>query len=132
MALFVGRAHSHMHMMTHARACLLAILLAGTSVAAGAHEHAANDDRSEMSEGVDLLEQGARLLLRGLMQELAPALREMESGLRELEALMGDFSLYHAPEILPNGDILIRRRTPVAPPPDQGEAAPAPGEEIEL
>ncbi len=117
--------------MPFVRACLLAVLIAAAP-AAGAQERPDSDDRGDLAEGADLLEQGARLLLRGLMQELAPALREMESGLRDLEALMGDLSLYHAPEILPNGDILIRRRMPPPVPPQPDKADPAPGEEIEL
>jgi hypothetical protein len=32
--------------------------------------------------------------------------------------MIGDVRNYHAPEMLPNGDIIIRRRVPVADPPD--------------
>jgi hypothetical protein len=83
------------------------------------------DDRSEdLSEGLSLMEQGARLLLRGLMGELEPALRD-------LEGVLGDLGAYHPPEILPNGDIIIRRKVPLTPAP---EATPpsGDGEEIEL
>jgi len=116
--------------MNRKRACLLAAILAA-AVPAGAQDTAPPEGRGDLAEGADLLEQGARLLLRGLMQELGPALREMESGLRELEALIGDLSLYHAPEVLPNGDILIRRKAPLPVVPDPG-ADPAPGGEIDL
>lgn len=37
--------------------------------------------------------------------------------LGQLAEMLGDLSGWHAPEVLPNGDILIRRRQP-------GEAAP--------
>lgn len=38
--------------------------------------------------------------------------------LNDLGALLGDLSGWHAPEVLPNGDILIRRRRPEAQPPE--------------
>jgi hypothetical protein len=56
-------------------------------------------------EGFSLLEEGTKLLLRGLLSEMEPALRELQGALRELDA-------YHPPEVLPNGDILIRRKEP--------------------
>ena len=40
-------------------------------------------------------------------------------------AKVGDLSAYHAPEVLPNGDIIIRRKTPQ-------ETEPLPEGEIEL
>lgn len=74
---------------------------------------------SGIQEGSDLLEQGAKLLLRGLMAEIEPELGDMASALDEaaprlqqLMALIGDIRNFHAPEVLPNGDILIRRKTP--------------------
>ena len=63
------------------------------------------EEQGEMSEGLDLLSEGTKLLLRGLMSEMEPAFRELEEALDNLNA-------YHPPEILPNGDIIIRRRTP--------------------
>jgi len=91
--------------------------------------------------GTSLIEEGAKLLLRGLMAEAEPmldemgqALREMEPALREMGPklkvmfdLMGDVANYEAPERMPNGDILIRRK-PGAPPvpslPEPEEPAP--------
>lgn len=35
--------------------------------------------------------------------------------LGQLSEMLGDLSGWHAPEILPNGDILIRRRQPASP-----------------
>ena len=57
-----------------------------------------------MREGVELLQEGTRLLLEGLMLEIGPALKELEGKLIDLNS-------YHAPEVLPNGDIIIRRKT---------------------
>ncbi|WP_146590849.1 hypothetical protein [Puniceibacterium confluentis] len=95
------------------------------------------------SEGFDLMKEGARLLFRGLIEEMGPALedlqdlaedlrprikdfaQEMGPALRDLMAEVDDWSLYYPPEMLPNGDIIMRRKTPE-------ELAPQPGEEIEL
>ena len=82
--------------------------------------YAENTDEGRMGEGLSLMEQGAKLLFRGLMTEMEPALKdlkglaeEMGPGLAELQGLIGDFTNYHAPEVLPNGDIIIRRKTPL-------------------
>ena len=106
-------------------ALALSLVLAGPALAQDSQPAPRNPD---LSEGLGLLEQGTRLMLRGLMEELGPALREMEEGLGALQEMLGDMTLYHAPEVLPNGDILIRRRTPLEP----GAPEPEPGAEIEL
>ena len=91
-----------------------------------------------------LIEDGARMFLEGLMQELGPALEQlegladdMEPALRDFAETMGpalrdlmgevkDWSSYHPPEILPNGDIILRKKTPA-------ELVPAePQNEVEL
>ncbi len=79
------------------------------------------------------MEEGAKLFFRGLMSEMEPALDELESMMRDVQPMMRDFmvemgpalreileqvedwSVYHPPEILPNGDIIIRRRSPREP-----------------
>lgn len=73
----------------------------------------------DVDEGVSLLQQGAQLLLKGLMSNMEPAMQdmgraitEMQPALKELLAMMGDVTKYHAPEMLENGDIIIRRKTP--------------------
>ena len=83
-------------------------------------------------EGPTLMERGAQLFFEGLLQEMAPAMDEMtklmeEAGpaLQDFISEMGpklltmleeveDWSMYAAPEIQPNGDIIIRRK-PKAP-----------------
>jgi hypothetical protein len=96
-----------------------------------------------LDEGLSLLEQGARSLLRGLAEDFAPGLDEMRrsldamkpaledmgtalAGLRpmaeSLLALMDDIGNYQPPELMPNGDILIRRKPGLPlPPPGAGE-----------
>lgn len=82
----------------------------------------------DKEEGLDLMEEGAKLLLRGLMSEMEPALRELEDfaqevgpamallademgpALAELMSQIDDIRNYDPPALLPNGDIIIRRR----------------------
>lgn len=75
----------------------------------------AEEEDNAFREGMSLLSEGTRLLLEGLVDELEPALRGVDD-------LIDDLNTYHAPEMLPNGDIIIRRRTPLTP------EEPAPGE----
>lgn len=80
------------------------------------------------AEGKSLMQQGAEMFLRGLTEQMEPALEDLKDltedmGPQMLEffsemgpslgALMDeieDWSLYEAPEVLPNGDIIIRRK----------------------
>jgi hypothetical protein len=55
-------------------------------------------------EGFDLLRDGAELLMQDLFAELEPALKGVEAFALELDS-------YAPPEMLPNGDIIIRRKT---------------------
>jgi len=55
--------------------------------------------------GMNLIEEAMRLFMQGLLSEMEPALEDLRD-------LVGQIDSYHAPEILPNGDILIRRKTP--------------------
>ncbi len=84
---------------------------------------------AQEKEGPSLMEQGAQLFFKGLMEEMEPALdelegmaQEMEPYLEKLSAEMGpalkdlmdevdDWSAYHLPEKLPNGDIIMRRNS---------------------
>ena len=103
--------------MKHALVLALALTLTTPAVA---------EEHSGLAEGLEQLGEGANSLLEGLMKELGPALDDLESLGAELAPLLedlnssiaeslGDLSAYHAPEILPNGDILIRRKEPLAP-----------------
>lgn len=114
----------------------LCLALAAGPLAAqtGAPEDAPRDG-GDLREGADLLEEGARRLLRGLLSEMEPALDEMGRAftemrpvLEDLAGMIGDIRNYHAPEKLPNGDIILRRKVPEPDlPPDLPE-----GEEIEI
>lgn len=92
-------------------------------------------------DGPSLMERGAELFWRGLREEMQPSLQELEGfmsrigpSMQSFLAEMGpaladiadkveDWSRYEAPEILPNGDIIIRRK-PDAP---EGETLPDDG-----
>lgn len=108
--------------------------------------------QEEQEDGFNLMEEGARLFFRGLMTEMEPALEEMDKTMREMQPLMRqfatemgpaladlmgqveDWTLYHPPEMLENGDIILRRREP--PEPETPEVTPepkaGPDEQIDL
>jgi len=95
----------------------LALCLALAAMPVAAQDPPAED----IDRGRDLMQEGAKLLFRGLMGQVEPQLRQMQ----ELAEKLGDFRDYEMPEVLPNGDILIRRKAgaPSAdlPPPKEGE-----------
>ena len=80
----------------------------------------AAQDVTEEEQGRSLMEEGARLFFEGIQREMGPALRD-------LMGEIGDLSAFHAPEVLPNGDILLRRKTP-----QEMQESPVPDGEIEL
>ena len=83
---------------------------------------------AQEDDGPSLMERGAELFFEGLSQEMAPALNDlrgmaeqfgpsMQSFFEEMGPAFGDilaevkdWSVYEVPEILPNGDIIIRRK----------------------
>ncbi|MBL4812083.1 MAG: hypothetical protein JKX69_06950 [Rhodobacteraceae bacterium] len=85
-------------------------------------------DAQTEEEGFNLMEEGMKLFFQGLLSEMGPAMDEMrdlaeelEPSIRELSLEMGEgfkalldvmdeFRYYEAPEVLDNGDIIIRRR----------------------
>ncbi len=73
----------------------------------------------DVDRGLSLMEQGAQLLFQHMMKQVEPSLQDMTDALKQaqpkimdLMAMMGDIQNFHAPMVLPNGDILIRRKTP--------------------
>lgn len=91
-----------------------------------------NSAPADTEEGLSLIERGAQMLLRGLIDDIEPAMEdfralaegfgpkmqelmlEMGPALEALADKIDDIRNYDAPEILPNGDIIIRRK-PEAP-----------------
>ncbi len=98
---------------------------------------------TEQEDGFSLMEEGAKLFFRGIIEEMEPALddlrgmaeemqpafrrfvQEMGPALADLMDKVDDWTVYHPPEILPNGDIILRRKTPQ-------ERADEPQGEVEL
>ena len=78
--------------------------------------------------------------LRGMAERFGPQLRafaeEMGPALAEILKDVEDLSVYSAPEQLPNGDIIIRRKEPLDETPDAPDAMPesplATEDEIEI
>lgn len=112
------------------------------SFAAPVSAQEAEDDPSGMS----LMERGAQMFMDGIMREMEPAMKdlkglaetmgpelrrfvqEMGPAFGELMGQIDDLSAYHPPELLPNGDIILRRKAPAQPdapeqqtPLDEGE-----------
>ncbi|SMP21637.1 hypothetical protein [Shimia sagamensis] len=103
------------------RACVVIAGLCLSGVSATAEDDTA---------GRSLMEQGMELFLKGLQDEIAPTIEgfaslmeEIGPGLQGFLEEMGpklgavfskveDWSTYHAPEMLPNGDIIMRKKTP--------------------
>ena len=97
-------------------------LVALTTLPLAAQEAEVPED---MSEGFSLMKEGAKLLLRGLMSEMEPSIDDLKSMTDEMATLgetMGpalialmaqidDIRHYETPEVLPNGDIIIRRNS---------------------
>ena len=135
-------------------ACFLAAPLAPLTPPAFAQEAAPLGETEDApDDGPGRMQRGADMFLRGLRDELDPALQdlkgladrmgpalqsfvdEMGPAMAQLSEQVEDWTLYEAPEMLPNGDILIRRREKLDP--DAPEAAPempehGPSGEIEL
>lgn len=94
--------------------------------------------------GLSLMERGAQMFLEGILKEMEPAMEdlqgladdmgpalqqfadEMGPKLSELMSEIEDWSVYQPPEVLPNGDIIIRRKPehPMTPPETPTEPAP--------
>jgi hypothetical protein len=124
-------------------AALLAVLLAVAPVQAQDNTplQTPTEEGRSTDEGLSLMERGARMFLEGMRREMEPALqdlgealttmgpamqhflREMGPAMAELLNRVGDLSAYQAPELLPNGDIIIRRKPEAGPlpPPQDGE-----------
>lgn len=86
---------------------------------------------AEEDRGLTLMERGAQMFMEGILKEMDPAIDnfadladQMGPALKNFAEEMGprlgalmdeveDWSLYEAPEVLPNGDIIIRRKPDV-------------------
>lgn len=118
------------HFIVPVLACVL--LLPATTVQA-------DDSAPPAQESTPLLDLFDQML-RGFMREAEPQMRELERGFEALEPEIQRFldrmqglAQYHPPEVLPNGDILIRRRqaeeVPEDAPPGESPSEEPPSED---
>lgn len=79
-----------------------------------------HSETATSEEGADLVQRGLELLFQELLKEVEPALKDLDTlseelgpKVKELFDLVDDIRNYDAPEKLPNGDIIIRRKNPL-------------------
>ena len=87
-------------------------------------------EEGDAEEGLGLIDRGMEMLLDEFMDRMDPAIEEfrdrMDPALEEFRDRVGPaledlrdqlqaLGDYHPPEMLPNGDIIIRRKTPLEP-----------------
>ncbi|WP_163846874.1 hypothetical protein [Pseudooceanicola aestuarii] len=136
--------------LTLALAMLPLTLAPGEPVQAEIVTPDATEREEDSEDGLGLMGRGARMLMEGLMQEMEPALDDLEGmadtigpALRSFASEMGpafsrlmgeikDFSDYEAPVILPNGDIVIRRKPEADPYTPSPRVEPNPDGTIDL
>lgn len=87
-------------------------------------------------EGPSLMERGLSLFFEGFRQEMEPALEgmgealgEMKPAMDQLMGMIDSFTYYEMPEMMENGDIIIRRK-PDAPPVTPPASEEAPGVDL--
>ena len=102
-------------------ACLLVLSFTAQTVVA------------QEEDAPSLMERGAQQFLEGLLQEMEPAIEgmrgfmdEMGPALIDLMEEIKDWSNYEPPEVLDNGDIIIRRK----PAPETQPVEPMPNIEL--
>jgi hypothetical protein len=112
---------SHMQRMTQMLRPLPRLVLCAALAFAPLPVVAQTEQPAE-EDGMGLIEEGLRLLFKGLRDDMEPALDDMAKAMEDLKpmlsdlaAMIGDIHNYQAPEQLPNGDIILRRK-PGAPP----------------
>jgi len=107
-------------------------LLFAALIGAPGHAQDQEQDPSLMEQGLELFFEGLRDEmspalddLRLLAEEFGPAMQgflsEMGPALADIAAQVEDWSTYEMPEILPNGDIIIRKK-PAQDEPEQPES----------
>jgi len=110
--------------MRAARILAIPVVAAGLAIApafAGSGDTGPGPEDSPLSEQLDEV-------FRNLMDQMKPALDELLETLEVLEGI-DNIQHYQSPEILPNGDIIIRRRedAPAIPNPLPHDQSKQPG-----
>lgn len=96
-----------MKRMTYLPGLLLAGGLALAPAVALSQDDTTPRPNPDIAQGAEKLSEGLKLLFQGL-------LAEGHEGWARLGEWLDDINAYEAPQRLPNGDILIRRKVPLA------------------
>ncbi len=113
---------------------VFAVALAATPIIAEEAPTEGDGSQSLMEQGMELFMEGLRKEmepalddLQGLAETIGPSMQtflaEMGPALADIASQVEDWSVYEMPEVLPNGDIIIRRK-PEEDRPDQSPDAP--------
>lgn len=70
----------------------------------------AEEGNPEIDKGLEMMSEAFRLLMDGLSTEMEPLGDALSDAWQDFVEDLGDLQQYEAPERLPNGDILIRRK----------------------
>lgn len=97
--------------MKHLAAVCIAISLSSPVAAE-------DETMTDLFKQFEDLSKNAQTLLESWMQDIAPKLEELGPTLENLAEKLGDLNAYHPPEVLENGDIIIRRKAPSEPTPE--------------
>ncbi len=100
---------------------LIIAALTALPLSAPAEEH----KPAPLPDGLDELAEGMRNFLDGIQEDIAPLMEDLAGRLQGLNQ-------YHPPEVLPNGDIIIRRKQPNAVPDGPETNATPPGDPIDI
>ena len=87
-------------------------------------------DLEDLFERFQEFSESTKGLLEGWIDEIGPGLEKLGPKLEALSDQIGDWNQYQAPEVLENGDIIIRRK-PVKPD-TTPEIEPKPDDAIDL
>lgn len=95
-------------------ALIAALVLSGTALAPATSLAQESPPEDPLQPFLELFTDRSQELLRDLMQDLGPEMdrlmAEIMPRLQELTETLGGLTAYELPEVLPNGDIIIRRR----------------------
>ncbi len=124
--------------MSHRFALAVALIAALATPVSAEQDGGQDGARGLMERGVDLFLEGltkemapALNDLRGMAEQFGPSmqsfLEEMGPAFAEILSEIKDWSRYEPPELLPNGDIIIRRKPDPKDEPPEGEELPPSG-----
>ena len=91
------------------------LLISTLAFATAGPAFAEDDPLPDLLDQLDEFSEQTRDFLEGWAEQLGPTLEELGPALGALSEQIGDWSLYEAPEVLPNGDIIIRRKQKTEP-----------------